>query len=179
MTIISLLDLPLALPSDAVGRSVGMQKLTDDLPNYLARCKLCHCATESCADGLCAGQTFEGGISGSPGVEAHGAYAFCALACLSIIGPPEETIARYGLLSDDYYASVPLTIFEVVGPAPASIMAICSAECSGRRILRKNKQACRWMLQPLGGRMLATAAVCNRWKAAVYRSSPANSGQSI
>jgi hypothetical protein len=41
------------------------------------------------------GQTFEGGISGSPGVEAHGAYAFCALACLSIIGPPEETIARY------------------------------------------------------------------------------------
>lgn len=47
------------------------------------------------------GQTFEGGISGSPGVEAHGAYAFCALACLSIIGPPEETIARYEI-SNDY-----------------------------------------------------------------------------
>lgn len=41
------------------------------------------------------GQSFEGGISGSPGVEAHGAYAFCALACLSILGPPEVTIARY------------------------------------------------------------------------------------
>ena len=41
------------------------------------------------------GQTFEGGISGSPGSEAHGAYAFCALACLSILGPPEETIARF------------------------------------------------------------------------------------
>ncbi|KAJ5216290.1 uncharacterized protein N7498_002697 [Penicillium cinerascens] len=77
MTIISLLDLPLALPPDAVGRSTGMENFTDELPNYLARC-----------------QTFEGGISGSPGVEAHGAYAFCALACLSIIGPPEETIAR-------------------------------------------------------------------------------------
>jgi protein farnesyltransferase subunit beta len=41
------------------------------------------------------GQSFEGGISGSPGVEAHGAYAFCALACLSMLGPPEETIPRY------------------------------------------------------------------------------------
>ncbi|KAJ5136798.1 hypothetical protein N7448_005352 [Penicillium atrosanguineum] len=77
MTIISLLDLPLALPPHAVARSAGMEKFTDELPNYLARC-----------------QTFEGGISGSPGIEAHGAYAFCALACLSIIGPPEETIGR-------------------------------------------------------------------------------------
>lgn len=48
------------------------------------------------------GQTFEGGISGSPGVEAHGAYAFCALACLSIIGPPEETIARYEISGDHH-----------------------------------------------------------------------------
>lgn len=82
------------------------------------------------------GQTFEGGISGSPGVEAHGAYAFCALACLSIIGPPEETIARYEAPSDDYYTYVMLTTFEVYGPAPASIMAICSAECPGGWILR-------------------------------------------
>ncbi|KAL8697474.1 MAG: hypothetical protein Q9224_002291 [Gallowayella concinna] len=41
------------------------------------------------------GQTFEGGISGSPQTEAHGAYAFCALACLSILGPPREMIPRY------------------------------------------------------------------------------------
>jgi len=107
------------------------------------------------------GQTFEGGISGSPGVEAHGAYAFCALACLSIIGPPEETIARYEFLLDDYYSSVILTALEVYGPAPASIMVICSAECPRRWILRENKQACRWLLQPLGGRVLATVAVCN------------------
>ncbi|KAJ5669405.1 hypothetical protein N7462_010475 [Penicillium macrosclerotiorum] len=78
-TIISLLDLPLALPPDAEkARQAGFQTLTDGLAEYLSRC-----------------QTFEGGISGSPGVEAHGAYAFCALACLSILGPPEETIPRH------------------------------------------------------------------------------------
>lgn len=41
------------------------------------------------------GQTYEGGISGSPGVEAHGAYAYCALACLALLGPPEKTLTRY------------------------------------------------------------------------------------
>lgn len=40
------------------------------------------------------GQSFEGGISGSPGTEAHGAYAFCALACLCILGKPEDMIFR-------------------------------------------------------------------------------------
>lgn len=43
---------------------------------------------------LCPGQTFEGGISGAPDTEAHGAYAFCALACLSILGPPHEYISK-------------------------------------------------------------------------------------
>lgn len=43
---------------------------------------------------LCPGQTFEGGISGAPDTEAHGAYAFCALACLSILGPPQEYIRK-------------------------------------------------------------------------------------
>lgn len=41
------------------------------------------------------GQTFEGGISGCPQTEAHGAYVFCALACLSILGPPQEMIPKY------------------------------------------------------------------------------------
>lgn len=43
----------------------------------------------------CQGQTFEGGISGQPDGEAHGAYAFCALGCLSILGVPEDIIPRY------------------------------------------------------------------------------------
>ncbi|KAJ5090247.1 hypothetical protein N7532_008931 [Penicillium argentinense] len=76
--IISLLDLPLALPPDSAAREAGFENLTDGLAEYLSRC-----------------QSFEGGISGSPGVEAHGAYAFCALACLAILGPPEQTIARH------------------------------------------------------------------------------------
>ncbi|KAJ5438429.1 uncharacterized protein N7458_009427 [Penicillium daleae] len=78
-TIIALLDLPLTLPHDAKkAREAGFETLTDGLAEYLSRC-----------------QSFEGGISGSPGVEAHGAYAFCSLACLSILGPPEETIPRH------------------------------------------------------------------------------------
>jgi hypothetical protein len=40
------------------------------------------------------GQTYEGGISGAPNTEAHGAYAFCALACMSIISDPRESFAR-------------------------------------------------------------------------------------
>lgn len=98
MTIISLLDLPLDLPSDVVeSRGFPIRKYTDGLPDYLSRCKgISYLVVRYLADGLSAlGQTFEGGISGSPGVEAHGAYAFCALACLSIIGPPEEMIPRY------------------------------------------------------------------------------------
>lgn len=41
------------------------------------------------------GQTFEGGISGRPQSEAHGAYAFCALACLCILGPPHEMLRKW------------------------------------------------------------------------------------
>jgi protein farnesyltransferase subunit beta len=38
------------------------------------------------------GQTFEGGLSGSPGTEAHGAYAFCVLACLCILNQPDAIL---------------------------------------------------------------------------------------
>lgn len=41
------------------------------------------------------GQTFEGGISAQPDAEAHGAYAFCALGCLSILASPDVSIPRY------------------------------------------------------------------------------------
>lgn len=46
-----------------------------------------------------AGQTFEGGISGKPDGEAHGAYAFCALGCLAILDAPHRVFPRYGPLS--------------------------------------------------------------------------------
>ncbi|KAL4984937.1 terpenoid cyclases/protein prenyltransferase alpha-alpha toroid [Aspergillus falconensis] len=77
MVIISLLNLPLTLPPEAKAREYGLETFTDGLLEYLSRC-----------------QTFEGGISGSPGSEAHGAYAFCALACLCILGEPEVTIPK-------------------------------------------------------------------------------------
>ncbi|PKY02673.1 CaaX farnesyltransferase beta subunit Ram1 [Aspergillus campestris IBT 28561] len=77
MVIISLLDLPLDLPAESAARQHGRETFTSGLAEYLSRC-----------------QTFEGGISGSPGSEAHGAYAFCALACLCILGQPEVTVSR-------------------------------------------------------------------------------------
>ncbi|KAI5301111.1 CAAX farnesyltransferase (FTase) subunit beta, partial [Ascosphaera pollenicola] len=79
MTCLSLLNLPLELPDDCPARTeLGFEKFSDGLAEYISRC-----------------QTFEGGISGSPGTEAHGAYAFCGLACLSILGPPHIMFTHY------------------------------------------------------------------------------------
>ncbi|EEP75738.1 hypothetical protein UREG_00585 [Uncinocarpus reesii 1704] len=78
MVMIALLDLPIELPSDAPARQFGYDTFISGLPEYLSRC-----------------QTFEGGVSGGPGTEAHGAYAFCALACLCIMGSPCEMINNH------------------------------------------------------------------------------------
>ncbi|KAK2786977.1 CAAX farnesyltransferase (FTase) subunit beta [Onygenales sp. PD_12] len=78
MVMVALLELPLELPPDSPARQAGLDTFTSGLPEYLSRC-----------------QTFEGGISGSPGTEAHGAYAFCALACLCVLGDPVEMINKY------------------------------------------------------------------------------------
>ena len=44
---------------------------------------------------LCVGQTFEGGIACAPHTEAHGAYAFLAIASLCFLGDPRETLPKY------------------------------------------------------------------------------------
>lgn len=36
--------------------------------------------------GCCAWQTYEGGLAGEPGNEAHGGYAFCGVAALALLG---------------------------------------------------------------------------------------------
>ncbi|KAF2001966.1 terpenoid cyclases/Protein prenyltransferase [Amniculicola lignicola CBS 123094] len=78
LVIISLLNLPLDLPPDAPARKTGLTTFLDHLGDWIGRC-----------------QTFEGGISAAPGNEAHGAYAFCALGCLSIMGAPASTFNKY------------------------------------------------------------------------------------
>ena len=78
MTIITLLSLPLELPPNAPARQSGMTSFLDGLGEWVGRC-----------------QTYEGGIGGAPTNEAHGAYAFCALACLSIIDAPHISIPKY------------------------------------------------------------------------------------
>lgn len=40
-------------------------------------------------------QTYEGGLSGFPGAEAHGGYAFCVLASLCMIGKPNKMFDQY------------------------------------------------------------------------------------
>ena len=42
--------------------------------------------TAGVADYALSCQTYEGGFGGEPGAEAHGGYAFCAVAALSILG---------------------------------------------------------------------------------------------
>ncbi|KAF2205536.1 terpenoid cyclases/Protein prenyltransferase [Delitschia confertaspora ATCC 74209] len=78
MVILSLLNLPLELPSDAPARKKGMTGFLDGLGEWIGRC-----------------QSYEGGISAAPGNEAHGAYAFCGLACLCILGAPATTLPKY------------------------------------------------------------------------------------
>jgi protein farnesyltransferase subunit beta len=77
-TIISLLNLPLELPPDAPARRAGLKLFTDGLGEWVGRC-----------------QTYEGGVGAAPSNEAHGAYAFCALACLSILDAPHVSIPKY------------------------------------------------------------------------------------
>ncbi|KAK4180284.1 terpenoid cyclases/protein prenyltransferase alpha-alpha toroid [Triangularia setosa] len=78
--IITLLDLPLDLTpeSPAYKPDDPSFNLLSGVADYVRRC-----------------QTYEGGISSSPSAEAHGAYAFCALGCLSLLGNPSRTIPQY------------------------------------------------------------------------------------
>jgi len=78
MTVLALLNLPIELPPSAPARKAGLKTFTDRLGEWVGRC-----------------QTYEGGIGGAPTNEAHGAYAFCALACLSIIDEPHASIPKY------------------------------------------------------------------------------------
>ncbi|KAI1380329.1 terpenoid cyclases/Protein prenyltransferase [Hypoxylon crocopeplum] len=75
--LITLLNLPLDLPTDSPAWTADRPNLFTGLADYVRRC-----------------QTFEGGISAQPDGEAHGAYAFCALGCLAILGAPHRTFAR-------------------------------------------------------------------------------------
>jgi protein farnesyltransferase subunit beta len=74
MTIICLLNLPLGLPHGSPAHIRGDETFLTRLPQWIGRC-----------------QTHEGGLADAPGHEAHGAYAFCGLACLAILGPPKTT----------------------------------------------------------------------------------------
>lgn len=98
LSVMSLLALPLESPPDSPAKKHGFEKLTDGVPEYIARCKCTiiprlHLVGQL-ADNVRIGQTYEGGISGSPGTEAHGALTFCALAALCILGEPQEMCNR-------------------------------------------------------------------------------------
>ncbi|GKT86215.1 farnesyltransferase subunit beta [Colletotrichum tofieldiae] len=71
--IATLLNLPLDLSTDSPAWTPERPTLFTGLADY----------------------TFEGGISGKPDGEAHGAYAFCALGCLSILDTPHRIIPKY------------------------------------------------------------------------------------
>lgn len=76
--LVNLLKLPLDLPEGHPAKLNKEDNLFTRLGDYVSKC-----------------QTYEGGIAGRPDAEAHGAYAFCALACLCILGDPHITIPQY------------------------------------------------------------------------------------
>ncbi|KAK5662003.1 hypothetical protein OQA88_10114 [Cercophora sp. LCS_1] len=76
--ITKLLNLPLELTKESSAwREDGSMDLLSGVEDYVSRC-----------------QTYEGGISGQPNAEAHGAYAFCALGCLALLDDPRRIIPR-------------------------------------------------------------------------------------
>jgi protein farnesyltransferase subunit beta len=54
-----------------------MTSFLDKLPEWVSAC-----------------QSYDGGLGSAPGTEAHGAYTFCGLGCLAILGPPKETLNK-------------------------------------------------------------------------------------
>lgn len=78
MTIHTLLNLPLDLPPNSPAKAAGLASFTDKLGEWISLC-----------------QTYEGGIGGAPTNEAHGAYAFCGLACLCLLDAPHRSIPTY------------------------------------------------------------------------------------
>lgn len=93
MVCLSLLNLPLELPDSSPGRVKGNETFLTGLAEWISRCECCLPLLGVSAN-HCPGQTYEGGISDSPDHEAHGAYVFCALACLCIIGEPQEVLPK-------------------------------------------------------------------------------------
>jgi protein farnesyltransferase subunit beta len=75
---ITILNLPIKLPPSSPARQAGLKTFDDGLGEYISSL-----------------QTYEGGIGATPGDEAHGAYGFCALGCLSMIDAPNKSISKY------------------------------------------------------------------------------------
>lgn len=89
-----MLNIPLTLPLESPAGAAGLSDLFTGLADYVRKCKeVPRTLSNTLLRQL--GQTFEGGISGKPDAEAHGAYAFCALGCLSILDAPHRIIPRY------------------------------------------------------------------------------------
>ncbi|KXJ86290.1 terpenoid cyclases/protein prenyltransferase alpha-alpha toroid [Microdochium bolleyi] len=76
--IVTLLNLPMDVWHESPAAKAGLPDLFTGLADYVRRC-----------------QTYEGGISGKPDAEAHGAYAFCALGCLAILESPSQSFTKH------------------------------------------------------------------------------------
>jgi protein farnesyltransferase subunit beta len=76
--LITVLNLPMTLPPSSPARHAGLKTFDEGLGEYIRSL-----------------QTYEGGIGATPGDEAHGAYAFLAMGCLSMIDAPHRIIPKY------------------------------------------------------------------------------------
>ncbi len=104
--IITLLNLPLSLSPGSPAWTPDNPDLFTGLADYVRRCKETPTAHHVVPRNRVtdhAGQTFEGGISGKPDAEAHGAYAFCALGCLAILDAPHHIFPR-SVPSEAFYS---------------------------------------------------------------------------
>jgi prenyltransferase beta subunit len=84
---------------------------------------------EGCISLMCCQQTYEGGIGGEPGNEAHGGYTFCGLAAAALAGAAQaldlDSLTRWAAS-----CQVPLSTAGPRGEQHAHIQQLmCSGLC--------------------------------------------------
>lgn len=164
MVIISLLDLPLELPPDAPARQYGLETFTSGLPEYLSRCEKLypHTMVNRADDGFLQARHSR---EECPAVLVRKRTEPMLFVLWRVFafwtGLKRLSQGKMKINGHIYISPLGvLRIFQVYGCSPAFVLALRSSIRPRRRICGADQQISRWVLQSLGGRLLAIGPVC-------------------